>query len=120
MASTMPTESMATAPSFQQEPNLPRRARRRPLLTAETGWAALKQSFVMLRPDIQWKNPVMFVVEVGAFLTLAFLIQAALGYGTSQVALTYFIALDAWLFLTVLAANFGTALAASRGKPHAR
>ncbi len=29
---------------------------------------ALKQSFVMLRPDIQWKNPVMFVVEVGTVL----------------------------------------------------
>ena len=33
----------------------------------------------MLRPDIQWKNPVMFVVEVGAVLTLLFVIQAALG-----------------------------------------
>ena len=31
--------------------------------------AALKQSFVMLRPDIQWKNPVMFVVEVGTVLS---------------------------------------------------
>ena len=31
--------------------------------------AALRQAFVMLRPDIQWKNPVMFVVEVGTVLT---------------------------------------------------
>ena len=31
------------------------------------GLPALKQAFVMLRPDVQWKNPVMFVVEVGAF-----------------------------------------------------
>jgi K+-transporting ATPase ATPase B chain len=119
MAKAMPTGSTAIAPPVHQEPGFPRRARRRPLLTAETGWAALKQSFVMLRPDIQWKNPVMFVVEVGAFLTLAFLIQAALGYGTSQVALTYFIALDFWLFLTVLFANFATALAEARGKAQA-
>ena len=31
----------------------------------------------MLRPDIQWRNPVMFVVEVGAVLTLLFIVQAA-------------------------------------------
>ena len=117
MASTMPTESMATAPSFQQEPNLPRRARRRPLLTAETGWAALKQSFVMLRPDIQWKNPVMFVVEVGAFLTLAFLIEKLVAEGIA--AAMYFIVLDFWLFLTVLFANFATALAEARGRAQA-
>ena len=41
----------------------------------------------MLRPDIQWKNPVMFVVEVGAFLTLAYLVQALLG---KFVAITSF------------------------------
>ena len=33
----------------------------------------------MLRPDIQWKNPVMFVVEVGAILTLLFIIHSAWG-----------------------------------------
>ena len=37
--------------------------------------AALKQSFVMLRPDIQWKNPVMFVVEVGTVLSIIFTIR---------------------------------------------
>ena len=37
---------------------------------------ALKQSFVMLRPDIQWKNPVMFVVEVGTVLTIIYTIAA--------------------------------------------
>ena len=26
---------------------------------------AFGQSLIMLRPDIQWKNPVMFMVEVG-------------------------------------------------------
>jgi len=40
----------------------------------------------MLRPDIQWKNPVMFVVEIGAFLTLFYLLQAALGKSESQVS----------------------------------
>jgi potassium-transporting ATPase ATP-binding subunit len=73
----------------------------------------------MLRPDIQWANPVMFVVEVGAILTLLFVIAAAIGQSSSQVPITYFIALDVWLFLTVLFANFATALAEARGKAQA-
>src|SRR6202007_1812041 len=93
--------------------------RRSTLLAPETFWPALKQAFVMLRPDIQWKNPVMFVVEIGAFLTLFYLVQAALGKSESQVSIGYFIALDIWLFLTVLFANFATAVAEARGRAQA-
>jgi potassium-transporting ATPase ATP-binding subunit len=89
------------------------------LLTPGTVGPALKQALIMLRPDIQWKNPVMFVVEVGAFLTLAYLIQALLGKSESQVSTGYFVALDIWLFLTVLFANFATALAEARGRAQA-
>ncbi len=96
-----------------------RRVRNRPLLTAETAVPALKQAFVMLRPDIQWKNPVMFVVEVGAILTLLFIVKAIVGGTDSQVPVSYFISLDAWLFVTVLFANFATALAEARGKAQA-
>jgi K+-transporting ATPase ATPase B chain len=81
--------------------------------------STLKQAFVMLRPDIQWKNPVMFVVEVGAFLTLLYIGDAALSKAVRQVPITYFIALDVWLFLTVLFANFATAVAEARGKAQA-
>ena len=56
----------------------PRRVKRRALLEKNTAIPALKQSFVMLRPDIQWKNPVMFVVEVGAILTLFYVLAAAI------------------------------------------
>src|SRR5258708_9264826 len=94
-------------------------ARQGALLAPETFGPALKQAFVMLRPDIQWKNPVMFVVEIGAFLTLFYLIRAALGKSESQVSTGYFVALDVWLFLTVLFANFATALAEERGKAQA-
>jgi K+-transporting ATPase ATPase B chain len=102
-----------------EQPRSLRRVKPRGLIEKETGMAALKQAFVMLRPDIQWKNPVMFVVEVGAFLTLLFIVQAAWGRQASQVPIAYFIALDAWLFLTVLFANFATALAEARGKAQA-
>jgi len=96
-----------------------RRMRRRPLLTAETAFPALKQAFVMLRPDIQWKNPVMFVVEVGWLLTMVFIVKALAKGAEGQTPLSYFIALAAWLFVTVLFANFATALAEARGKAQA-
>src|SRR5271170_3601283 len=102
-----------------EHPRLPRRIRSRKLFESELVRDALKQSFVMLRPDIQWSNPVMFVVEIGAVLTLLFIIQAAVSTAASQVPITYFIALDFWLFLTVLFANFATALAEARGKAQA-
>src|SRR5262245_25836761 len=97
----------------------PRRTRREGLLSPELVRQALRQSLVMLRPDIQWTNPVMFVVEIGAFLTLLFVVKAAIGGSESQVPVTYFIALDAWLWLTVVFANFATALAEARGKAQA-
>jgi K+-transporting ATPase ATPase B chain len=113
---TTPTET-----DFIQStaPRQPRRARRQPLLTRETGVDALKNAFIMLRPDLQWNNPVMFVVEVGAILTLLYILRAMFGRSASLVPLSYFIALDIWLFLTVLFANFATALAEAHGKAHA-
>jgi K+-transporting ATPase ATPase B chain len=103
----------------QQHPRPARRIRARKLLDPQITRDALKQSFVMLRPDIQWSNPVMFVVEIGAVLTLLVIIQALVITSVSQVPITYFIALDFWLFLTVLFANFATALAEARGKAQA-
>src|SRR5437868_350100 len=95
-----------------------RLSRRQGLFAPDLLRAALKQSFVMLRPDIQWKNPVMFVVEVGTVLTLIFTIAAVLGKA-GHASVTYLIALDTWLFLTVLFANFASALAEARGKAQA-
>ena len=97
-----------------EQPGAPRRLRRQPLLTMETTLQSIKQAFIMLRPDVQWKNPVMFVVEVGAVLTFLFIFSA-----TSAAVSRYFIALDAWLWATVLFANFATALAEARGKAQA-
>jgi len=104
-------------PSGMRRP--PKRVKARHLFEKETTVTALKQAFVMLRPDIQWNNPVMFVVEIGAFLTLFYIIKAAVGGAVSQTPISYFVALDAWLFVTVLFANFATALAEARGKAQA-
>lgn len=98
-----------------QQPGVQRRIVQRPLLEKKTTVAALKNAFLMLRPDIQWKNPVMFVVEVGALLTLLFVLQMAWNGGPTLVPVTYFIALFIWLSITVLFANFATSLAEARG-----
>src|SRR6202167_2487632 len=110
----MSTASVATssAPAI----NL---ARRQDLFSSHIVLTALKQSVAMLRPDVQWKNPVMFVVEIGAALTLLYVIEMALGLTSSVASLGYFVALDVWLWLTVLFANFATAIAEERGKAQA-
>jgi K+-transporting ATPase ATPase B chain len=96
-----------------------RLSRRKGLFAPDLLKTALVQSFVMLRPDIQWKNPVMFVVEVGTVLSILYTIAKAINPGAYQAALGYLIALDVWLFLTVLFANFASALAEARGKAQA-
>ncbi len=104
---------------MHEEAKLARRqSRRAGLFAPELLRTALKQSFVMLRPDIQWKNPVMFVVEVGTVLTILFTVVSAVGHG-SQVSLGYLVALDVWLLLTLLFANFASSLAEARGKAQA-
>src|SRR5437588_5019251 len=105
------------APGFDpQEARLARRlSRRQGLFAPHLLRAAFKQSFAMLRPDIQWKNPVMFVVEVGTVLSILFTVLAMLHGG--RVA--YLLALDVWLLLTVIFANFASALAEARGKAQA-
>src|SRR5271166_5630212 len=115
MAAATPIRTIETP----EHPRPPRRIRSQKLFEPELVRDALRQSFVMFRPDIQWSNPVMFVVEIGAVLTLLFIIQALLSTSVSQVPITYFIALDFWLFATVLFANFATALAEARGKAQA-
>jgi K+-transporting ATPase ATPase B chain len=107
--------TILTAPSPGRSPTEHRGgdrrlSRRQGLFAPALLKAALKQAFVMLRPDIQWKNPVMFVVEVGTALSIVYTIAAPS---------RYLIALDVWLFLTVLFANFASALAEARGKAQA-
>ena len=113
--------AVKTIPPIEQPQQLrpARRVKAHKLFEPELVRQALKEAFVMLRPDVQWSNPVMFVVELGAVLTLLFVVQALVTTSASQVSITYFVALDIWLFLTVLFANFATALAEARGKSQA-
>src|SRR5437899_9075335 len=118
MSSTMQSRLPETRSSYDAAKQARRTSRRQGLFAPDLLKAALKQSFIMLRPDIQWKNPVMFTVEVGTVLSVLFTLAAMMGLG-GQAPVSYLIALDVWLFLTVLFANFASALAEARGKAQA-
>jgi K+-transporting ATPase ATPase B chain len=96
-----------------------RLSRRNGLFAPDLLKTALVRAFVMLRPDILWKNPVMFTVEVGTALSVVYTVYKAVDPGSTLASLGYLIALNVWLFLTVLFANFAEALAEARGKAQA-
>src|ERR1700732_1631686 len=118
MSTTIPSPPQPGGYLPQEVKQARRISRSQGLFAPDLLKTALQQSFIMLRPDIQWKNPVMFVVEVGTVLSIIFTVNALLGHGV-QTSVTYLIALDIWLFLTVLFANFASALAEARGKAQA-
>src|SRR6516165_2787744 len=96
-----------------------RLSRRQRLFAPDLVRTAAVRALVMLRPDILWKNPVMFVVEVGTVLSIVYTIYKVIDPASTRATLGYLVALDVWLLLTVLFANFAEALAEARGKAQA-
>jgi potassium-transporting ATPase ATP-binding subunit len=89
----------------------------RPLFEAAIVKRAIADAFKKLDPRLMIRNPVMFVVEIGsAFTTMLFV--AALG-GMSDAPAGFTAAVAAWLWFTVLFANFAEAMAEGRGKAQA-
>src|SRR5258707_15505487 len=76
----------------------------------------IADSFEKLDPRVMVRNPVMFVVEVGAVLTNIELVHDTLRH-VGQFGFGLQITLLLWF--TVLFANFAEANAASRGKAQA-
>jgi K+-transporting ATPase ATPase B chain len=66
---------------------------------------------------VQLRNPVMFVVEAGAFLTTLFLLHDVVSGVYADAGFNAQIA--AWLWATVLFANFAESMAEGRGKAQA-
>jgi K+-transporting ATPase ATPase B chain len=82
---------------------------------------ALFDSVKKLDPRVQIRNPVMFVVEVGAVITsVTWLIQVFGGkaIGGSDPA-WYTVTISIWLWLTVIFANMAEAFAEGRGRAQA-
>jgi len=78
---------------------------------------AVVDSFRKLAPLVQIRNPVMFVVYIGSILTSVLFVQALRGHGEAPAMFIF--AVSAWLWFTVLFANFAEALAEGRSKAQA-
>src|ERR1700689_3719507 len=112
-------ESVSIPMTTIPEPPIPGRAaedKKKSLWNWGIAGGAVKDSFVKLNPRTLMKNPVMFVVEVGAVITTYDLVSDAVchlgGFGFElQITL--------WLWFTVLFANFAEAMAEGRGKAQA-
>src|SRR5262245_22775016 len=116
---TTTTEPTVTPQIPPDDPTslLPKKlARSRPLFDPEIVSRAVRASFAKLNPLTLMKNPVMFVVEVGAAITTIFLVRDVVT-GGGNLAFQFQIAL--WLWFTVLFANFAEAMAEARGKAQA-
>jgi K+-transporting ATPase ATPase B chain len=109
--------AVETKPTGDETLLIPRKAlRARPLLDPPIVKRALADAFRKLDPRAMVRNPVMFVVEVGAAVTTAILAKEV-ATGATGAGFTFQISL--WLWFTVLFANFAEALAEGRGKAQA-
>src|SRR6202034_2202082 len=82
------------------------------LLDPKMLWKSTPDAFKKLDPRVQIKNPVMFVVEVGALVTTFTAI-----FNDKQPAFTWTVVFFLWL--TVVFANLAEAVAEGRGKAQA-
>ncbi|MFJ9500104.1 potassium-transporting ATPase subunit KdpB [Brevibacillus centrosporus] len=91
--------------------------RKKSMLTRDMVSEAIKQAFYKLHPRVMFRNPIMFVVEIGFFITLVltFVPQAFGG----NIERGFNATVSVILFLTILFANFAEALAEGRGKAQA-
>ena len=112
----MPVVTGAPAPAESTSIVPKKGARARPLFDPPIVKRALRDSFVKLSPRTMMKNPVMFVVEVGAAMTTALAVRdVAAGVGVAGFTMQ----ITLWLWFTVLFANFAEAMAEGRGKAQA-
>jgi K+-transporting ATPase ATPase B chain len=80
--------------------------------------AVLRDALRKLSPRRQVRNPVMFVVWIGAVLTTVLWIQSLVGVGEAPSG--FILAVAAWLWFTVFFANLAEAAAEGRGKAQAQ
>lgn len=76
---------------------------------------AIRMSFIKLNPSLLIKNPVIFIVAIGALLTTIIVLEGTI----DGVFSTFNLQIAIWLWITVLFANFSEAIAEGRGKAQA-
>ncbi len=85
------------------------------LFTREIARQALKDSFIKLKPAILIRNPVIFIVGIGALMTTVVMLNDVFKGHFSG----FNFQITVWLWFTVLFANFAEAVAEGRGKAQA-
>jgi K+-transporting ATPase ATPase B chain len=95
---------------------LERRPKARSLFDRAIVVRAIGDSFKKLDPRWQVRNPVMFVVEAAAMVTSFFFVRDLIAHSGRP---GFDLAISAWLWFTVLFANFAEAVAEGRGKAQA-
>jgi K+-transporting ATPase ATPase B chain len=80
------------------------------LLDPKQLWKSTPDAFKKLNPFTLWRNPVMFIVEVGSVFTTVLAVQHSTVFAWTTTV---------WLWLTVLFANLAEAVAEGRGKAQA-
>jgi K+-transporting ATPase ATPase B chain len=96
-----------------------RRPQARSLFDRAIVTRAIADSFAKLDPRWQARNPVMFVVEVGAVVTSLFFVRDVITHNQTHGITGFDLAIGLWLWFTVLFANFAEAVAEGRGKAQA-
>ncbi len=102
--------------TYTERPAVRARAPRTPgrvsggLLDPKQLWQSTPDAFRKLDPRTLWRNPVMFICEVGAVFTTVLTIANSSVFGWL---------ITIWLWLTVLFANLAEAVAEGRGKAQA-
>lgn len=87
-------------------------------ITKDIMKSAVIGSFQKLDPRYMIKNPVMFVVEIGFFITLVLTVFPTI-FGDAANLRVYNGIVTVILFVTILFANFAESVAEGRGKAQA-
>jgi K+-transporting ATPase ATPase B chain len=95
------------------------RSKERSLIDPEILRPAIWESFLKLAPRKVIKNPVMFVVEIGAVLTALIWLRDLIAPTQTSQPLWFTFNVSFWLWFTVVFANFAEAVAEGRGKAQA-
>ena len=88
------------------------------IFTREIVFVAVRDSFLKLDPRTLFRNPVMFIVELGSVITTVIFFRDLVSSGESE-PLWFTGTVSFWLWLTVLFGNFAEAIAEGRGKAQA-
>ena len=119
----MSTATLTPAPDQAHTTSTQAAPRSRGFSWAQVG-QALPGALRKLNPAALWRNPVMFLVWVGAVLTTAIAIVEPFAGGAGQsggttVPVGFTAGIAVWLWLTVLFANLAESVAEGRGKAQA-